>query len=157
MQFSFAVAGLLALANAAWASSPACLVSAVVKQPEPTNLDLVCSQYQSAVLGNLTETCSSEADAQDAYKRYASDCEQRNFTVASMPPYGSSDDSEENSSSTDSDASAAATASSANASGTSSGSASSSSVSTAGAASLLSSRDNALSAVMAAGIAGLFL
>ncbi|PHH54415.1 hypothetical protein CFIMG_002573RA [Ceratocystis fimbriata CBS 114723] len=156
MQLSYTISSLLALANIAVASSPTCLLLAVAKQPEPSNLDLVCTEYQNNMLGNITESCSSEADAQDAYDAYVSDCEKRNYTVASMSPFGSPTNTA-NPIATDSTASSATTLDAANASGSSAGSSATSSVSTAGVAGIVPSRSTIISALMGAGIAGFFL
>ncbi|KAK0371972.1 hypothetical protein CLIM01_10680 [Colletotrichum limetticola] len=77
-----AFAGMVNIAAAA--SPPACLLAAVGQQPKVSSIDDMCTDFMSAMLGNLTSVCQGD-NLKEAYKSYASTCAEIGVKVADLP------------------------------------------------------------------------
>jgi hypothetical protein len=73
MQTSFFLAAFLAIVQFAVATPPACLLAALGKQSNPSDLKLVCNDLQKVMLSNLTDVCKGGA-LSGAYNVYSSTC-----------------------------------------------------------------------------------
>ncbi|KAI0161494.1 hypothetical protein GGR57DRAFT_454974 [Xylariaceae sp. FL1272] len=78
----------LIFAIQAWASvqisaatPPACLLSALGIQENPADVKAMCSQFQQAVMRNLTNACHPTDDLSSAYNVYSSKCLEEGITV----------------------------------------------------------------------------
>ncbi|KAI1083756.1 hypothetical protein F5B20DRAFT_525306 [Whalleya microplaca] len=77
-------AAVSAFVNVAAADTPpACLLSALGVQPNPSDIKAVCGDFQSAVRGNLTSNCNKNI-LSDAYEAYADKCKDAGVTVADL-------------------------------------------------------------------------
>ncbi|KAI0900748.1 hypothetical protein F4806DRAFT_449795 [Annulohypoxylon nitens] len=90
MRPSFAVfTAVMASVQVQAAMPPACLLSALGVQDNPTDMKAVCGDLQDAMQGNLTEACHTNV-LSDAYKVYSSKCLAEGVTVAALPTSTSS-------------------------------------------------------------------
>ncbi|KAI5862416.1 hypothetical protein GGS23DRAFT_572296 [Durotheca rogersii] len=90
MRASFAVsAAVLAFVQVAAATPPACLLSALGVQGDPTDFEALCGTLQPAIRGNLTESCQTGVLSQ-AYDAYSSKCLEQGVTVSKFPTSTSS-------------------------------------------------------------------
>ncbi|KAI0598740.1 hypothetical protein F4775DRAFT_554180 [Biscogniauxia sp. FL1348] len=77
------LAAVLAAVPLATATPPACLLSALGLQGNPSDIKAVCGDLQSAVRGNLTNACSDDM-LPTAYEVYSSKCLAAGVTVSSL-------------------------------------------------------------------------
>ncbi|KAK7433967.1 hypothetical protein CaCOL14_001090 [Colletotrichum acutatum] len=77
-----AFAGMVNITAAA--SPPACLLAALGQQPKISSIDDMCTDFMSAMLGNLTSVCQGN-NLTEAYKSYASTCAEIGVKVADLP------------------------------------------------------------------------
>ncbi|KAI3535012.1 hypothetical protein CSPX01_11702 [Colletotrichum filicis] len=85
MKPSLCIAAFAGMVNiAAAASPPACLLAAVGQQPKVSSIDDMCTDFMSAMLGNLTSVCQGD-NLKEAYKSYASTCAEIGVKVADLP------------------------------------------------------------------------
>ncbi|KAI2468310.1 hypothetical protein F4781DRAFT_399085 [Annulohypoxylon bovei var. microspora] len=90
MRPSFAVfTAVMASVQVRAAMPPACLLSALGVQANPTDMKAVCGDLQDAVQGNLTNACHTDV-LPAAYKVYSSKCLAEGVTVAALPTSTSS-------------------------------------------------------------------
>ncbi|KAI1210502.1 uncharacterized protein F4807DRAFT_68569 [Annulohypoxylon truncatum] len=90
MRPSFAVfTAVMASVQVHAAMPPACLLSALGVQQNPTDMKAVCGDLQDAIQGNLTSACHTDVLPQ-AYKVYSSKCLAEGVTVAALPTSTSS-------------------------------------------------------------------
>ncbi|KAI2631850.1 hypothetical protein GGR54DRAFT_2530 [Hypoxylon sp. NC1633] len=90
MRVLFAMfAAVLAFIQVAAALPPACLLSALGVQENPTDLKAVCGDLQHAIQGNLTEACHKDM-LPKAYEVYSSKCLAEGVTVSDLPTSTSS-------------------------------------------------------------------
>ncbi|KXH48619.1 hypothetical protein CSIM01_12938 [Colletotrichum simmondsii] len=85
MKSTLCIAAFAGMVNiAAAASPPACLLAAVGQQPKVSSIDDMCTDFMSAMLGNLTNVCQGD-NLKEAYKSYASTCAEIGIKVADLP------------------------------------------------------------------------
>ncbi|KAI1460934.1 hypothetical protein F4805DRAFT_350240 [Annulohypoxylon moriforme] len=100
MRPSFAVfTAIMASVQVRAAMPPACLLSALGVQQNPTDMKAVCGDLQDAMQGNLTDACHTDVLPQ-AYKVYSSKCLAEGVTVAALPTSTSSGSSSSSASAT---------------------------------------------------------
>lgn len=73
-------AAIAAFASFAAATPPACLLAAVMEQPNPADLDALCGTLESAMAGNITDKCTGSNEVA-AISAYSSTCLAQGVTV----------------------------------------------------------------------------
>ncbi|KAI1506632.1 hypothetical protein F5X99DRAFT_11443 [Biscogniauxia marginata] len=77
------LAAVLASVPLAVATPPACLLSALGLQGNPSDIKAVCGDLQTAVRGNLTNACNDDI-LPTAYEVYSSKCLAAGVTVSAL-------------------------------------------------------------------------
>lgn len=87
MQLTVYLGALLSVAGFIKAATPpACILSAIgVQGSDATDMKMLCDTNQEYVLGNITESCSSDS-VEPAYNYYSKNCfDKASITVAALP------------------------------------------------------------------------